>query len=329
MTAPTSIPTALATFAQDAGDAIDDASLTGTDWIRAGAIFVGSIVLAVVLARVLRRVIAHAIGPGFAAVIMSRLASYVVVLVGLFYALTALDVEVGPLIGALGLGGLVLALALQRFVENFVSSIILQARRPFTIGDTVQLDDHIGIVTDIDSRVTVLEGLDGTQIRVPNSNVIAATITNLTREPIRRSTLEVGVAYDTNLEVAHQTITAALRRVPRVRPDPEPLVNVTGFGDSSIGFSVLYWHASDVPSELAARTDLAIALHQSLDEAGISIAFPQMMVWPAANPGRPYDTVPDVVDTPYPTVQRPAGSAPGRPPLLRRGRRRRGEDSET
>ena len=69
---------------------------------------------------------------------------YLLFLIGLFYALTSLGVQVGPLTGAIGLGGLVLALALQKLVENFFSGLILQARRPFRVGDTVLLGDHLG-----------------------------------------------------------------------------------------------------------------------------------------------------------------------------------------
>ena len=120
-------------------------------------------------------------------------------LIGLSYALTVLGVRVGPLLGALGLGGLVLALALQGVVGNFVSSVILQTRRPYTVGDTVLLDGHVGVVEDIDSRTTQVRGLDGTHIRIPNVNVAGATIVNLTRNPVRRSSLAVGVAYETDL----------------------------------------------------------------------------------------------------------------------------------
>ena len=207
----------------------------------------------------------------------SRLLAYAVFVVGLTYALTVLGVRVGPLLGALGIGGLVLALALQPVVGNFVSSVILQTRRPYTVGDTVELDGRIGVVEDIDSRTTQIRALDGTHVRIPNANVVGATIVNLTREPVRRSSLAVGVAYDTDLEQASDAIYGALARVPRVLTEPVPTVYADGFGDSSIGFSVLYWHASDVPSELAARRDLVVAIHQAFAASSITIAFPQMV----------------------------------------------------
>ncbi len=277
-------------LAQSEGASLLDDPLTGGDWIRAGAVLVGSVLLAVVVSRVMRRVISRGLGAGFAAIITGRLSAYAVFLVGLSYALTSLGVRVGPLLGALGLGGLVLALALQGVVGNFVSSLLLQTRRPYTVGDTVELDGFIGTVEDIDSLTTQVKTRDGKHIRLPNANIANATIVNLTRDPIRRSELAVGVAYDTDLQRATGVIYDALERVPRVLLDPEPEVFLNGFGESSIDFVVLYWHASDVPSERAARHDLMLAIHQAFAAESITIAFPQTVVWSGqSKPGQLYD----------------------------------------
>ena len=315
----------VAVLAQSDSTPLLDDPLTSGDWIRAGAVLIGSVLLAMVVSRVLRRVVSRGLGAGFAAIVTGRLMGYAVFLVGLSYALTSLGVRVGPLLGALGLGGLVLALALQGVVGNFVSSLILQTRRPFTVGDTVDLDGHIGVVEDIDSRTTQIRGLDGTHIRVPNANVVGATIINLTREPVRRSSLAVGVAYDTDLQQATEVIYDALARVPRVLSDPEPWVNLDGFGDSSIGFTVLYWHASDVPSELTTRHDLVVAIHQAFAAESITIAFPQVVVWSGQQrPDRLYEGSVGEVRTPYLGLEQPQADPERRVPhwRLRRGLRR-------
>ncbi len=286
----------------DAEDVLLDDSLTSGDWIRAGGILVGAIVIAIATSRVARSLFGKALGSGFAAIITARLIGYLVFLIGLVYALNTLGVRVGPLLGALGLGGLVLALALQKVVENFVGALILQTRRPFTIGDTVELSDHVGVIVDIDARTTVLRGLDGSMIRIPNGEVLNTPIVNLTREQRRRSELTVGVAYDSNLDEATRALRAATSRVQRIAAHPAPQVLLRQFGTSSIDFTIYYWHQSDVPSELAATHDLVLAVHHALADAGITIAFPQMVVWPghdaAANP---YDAAPGEVFTEQPT----------------------------
>ena len=256
-----------------------DSGLTQEDWIRAAALLFGAVLLAILINRILRSVLMRVFGPGFAAIIVARLVAYVAFFSGLFYVLTELGVRVGPLLGALGLGGLVLALALQSFVENLVSGIVLQSRRPFKVGDTVRLGQYLGNVVDVDSRTVVLQALDGTWIRIPNSNVASDAIENLTRSPSRRSSVLVGVAYDSDLYAATRVLNEALTRVPRVLKDPPSSVVLNEFGESSIVFNVFYWHASDVPAELAARHDVILAVHHALASAEITIAFPQVVVW--------------------------------------------------
>ena len=283
--------------------------LSGGDWLRAGGIVVGAIVVAIAVSRIARSLLSRALGDGFAAIITSRVIAYLLFLVGLVYALNSLGIQVGPLLGALGLGGLVLALALQKVAENFVGALILQTRRPFTVGDTVELDGRVGTVVDIDSRTTVLRGLDGSQIRIPNGEVLTTAIVNLTREQFRRSELAVGLAYDSNLDDATDVLTEAVGRVARIAKSPPPWVLLRQFGSSSIDFTIFYWHQSDVPSELAATHDLVLAIHHALADAGITIAFPQMVVWPGHDAvANPYRHEPTDVDT-----QR--SSSPSRPPV--------------
>jgi len=317
-------PTTALLTRQTNSDSILSNALTASDWLTAALILISALVLAMIVSRLLRKVIAHGIGPGFASMVVARLVSYSIFVIGVFYALTTLGVRLGPLLGALGLGGLVLALALQGVVENFVSSIILQARRPFTIGDLVELDGRLGIVADVDSRTTQLRSLDGTRVSIPNASVVSSTIVNLTREPIRRSSLEVGVSYDTDLQHALATIRAAVGRASRVLGDPPAWINASGFGDSSIQFTIFYWHASDVPSELAARSDLIVAVHQALASENITIAFPQVVVWTGTEvDAGPYGHPPREVRTPFPELEKPSGQRKIRRPQRRPSTRRR------
>lgn len=290
-------------------DELVDDPLVSTDWAQAGVVMLTAIVVAIIANRVARSIGERTIGPGFATLLISRAIGYTVVLIGVIYALGGLGVRIGPLLGALGIGGLVLALALQGVVENFFGALILQSRRPFTIGDTVELGDHQGVVKDIDSRTVVLRGLDGTWIRIPNARVLGEPIVTLTTEPLRRSCLTVGVAYDTNLSRATAVVVEALGRVARVAADPPPFVVLRSFGASTIDIDVFYWHASDVLSEKAATHDVMLAIHQAFADQGITIAFPQVVVWPGHDSsGELYDAVPDSVHTQHPGV---AASAPG------------------
>lgn len=284
---------------EDAVEALQ--GLSGTDWLQAGGIMLGAIAVAIAANRIARAVVARSVGAGFGAIITARIIGYLIFLVGLVYALNRLGVRVGPLLGALGLGGLILALALQKVVENFIGALILQTRRPFTVGDTVTLADHLGVVADVDARTVVLRGLDGSMIRIPNLEVLSSAIVNLTRESARRSELNVGVAYDSNLEDATRVLSEAVGRVSRVRNKPKPQVLLRQFGESSIDFTIYYWHTSDVPSELTTTHDLMLAVHHALADEGIIIAFPQMVVWSGHDAvENPYDEMPGEVYTGQP-----------------------------
>lgn len=272
--------------------------LTGTDWVQAGAILLAAIAVAIAANRVARSIVSRSLGAGFGAIITARIIGYLFFLIGLVYALNTLGVRVGPLLGALGLSGLILALALQKVAENFIGALILQTRRPFTVGDTVELSDHVGVVTDVDARTVSLRGLDGSMIRIPNLEVLNSPIVNLTRESARRSELPVGVAYDSNLEDATRVLGEAVARVPRIRNVPEPRVLLRQFGASSIDFTIFYWHTSDIQSELATTHDLMLAVHHALADEGITIAFPQMVVWSGHDAvENPYDGNPGEVYT--------------------------------
>lgn len=302
--------------ATEESDAIVEGTVESTDWLRAGVTVVAALIGAIVLGRIVRALLSRWIGKDFASLFLGRLVAYVTFTLGVIYALTSLGVRLGPLLGALGLGGIVLALALQKPVENFFAGVILQTRRPFLVGDTVQLGEHLGVVTDIDSRTTVLRSLDGPTIRIPNATVTDGDIVNLTKEPVRRSRLDVGVIYSTDLDVATAALGIAISRVQRIAQEPAPLVMLSDFGDSSINFTIYYWHPSDVPSELATRHDLILAVHQNLTADGITIAFPQMVVWPGIDRDTPvYEQYSGPIRTELPGVDEREAS---------RGRRRSG-----
>ena len=115
--------------------------ITAWDWIHVGVILAVT-ALATQAAR--RAVMRAAAGGGHDRAwgrLLSRFLTYVIVVAGLVYSLVALRVQIGPLLGALGIGGIALAFALQDTLQNFVAGVLLQARRPIRRGDQVLLDN--------------------------------------------------------------------------------------------------------------------------------------------------------------------------------------------
>jgi len=209
---------------------------------------------------------------------MSRFAAYVVFLVGAIYSLEAVGVDLAPLLGLIGIFGLAIALALQDIFANFVAGLILLLRRPFKPGDEIGTGDHSGQVEDVNLRSVKIRQPDGVVVFVPNSDVLSNAIINFTEQGIRRTTVEVGVAYSARLEQAKSVIVDAISSIDGVVDDPRPSAFVHEFGDSSMNIAVNFWHLPSIGDEWAVRDRVAIAVKEALDSSGIEIPFPQRVI---------------------------------------------------
>ena len=252
--------------------------LTATDWLVAGATFAGFVLAAFVLRRVVERVVRRTDPEGSIARFASQMVRNLVVLVGLLYALTALGVQIGPLVGALGVTGIAIAFAVTAILENVFASVMLKTRRPNRVGDQVETQERTGTVTEINFRAVVLESFDGERVVIPSSVVMNDVIVNQTATPTRRTVLPVGVGYGSDLRRAQEVILAAASVVDGVLDTPGPQAWVTAFGESSIDLDVRFWHAADIATMFRVRSDVAMSIKAALHREGIEIPFPQRVV---------------------------------------------------
>ena len=261
-----------------AADRVLSSTLTLGDWIGAAVVFG----VAMIAARIGRGLSVRAIGRGHeeraAAQMVGRMVASVVVIGGFVYSLSVLGVRLGPLVGALGIGGVAIAFAAQSILSNFLASIILQVRRPFRPGDQVATNDCEGVVEDVNFRTVVLRTYDGERVMVPCAEVLNQPIINHTVLGRRRTTLEVGVSYNADPGDARDVLLEAVRGVDGVREQPRPEVWVESFGDSSVDLVVRFWHAPDVATMWRVRSAVAVAIKRALDQAGIEIPFPQRVL---------------------------------------------------
>ena len=258
--------------------ALKVSQLEAWDYGRGAAI----VVIALLTTRILRFTVARAAtrrgGNTMLADLLGRLGTYVILALGGIYALDTLGVAIGPVLGALGIAGIALAFALQDMVENFVAGITLQISRPFEPQDEVTIADRLGRVGRVDVRSVTLETPEGETVVLPTVDVIKNPITNHTRVGRRRTAISVGVAYGSDLDRAKSVIVEVVRPIPSVLDDPPPEAFLTGFGDSSIDFEVLVWHHSTVVDEMRTRNDVVLAIYKALNDAQITIPFPQRVV---------------------------------------------------
>ena len=224
-----------------------------------------------------RRSLFRSVAPnGFIAELLGGLVHILVLLLGLFLALSLLDATsiIGTVLGAAGIVGLAVGFAVRDTVENYIASILLSLRTPFLARDYVRIDEHEGHVARLTSRATVLISLDGNHIRIPNATVYKATIVNYTRDPARRFAFTVGVDTDLDLEAAQQVALDAVHGVNGVLEEPPAKVIVDELGDSNVSLRVLAWVDQRESDFFKARGVAIRHVKQAFDEAGIVMPEP-------------------------------------------------------
>ncbi|HET7877067.1 MAG TPA: mechanosensitive ion channel family protein [Methylomirabilota bacterium] len=203
-----------------------------------------------------------------------------VFMVGLLVLLSALGIHITPILAALGVGGLAVALALQDTLTNLFAGIQLLADRLIRVGDYVKVGDNVeGFVLDVGWRSTRIRSLANNVIVVPNQTVARATITNYDLpEPRLGLGLKVSVDYSADPDQVEKLLLDEVNRaagqVPGLLPDPAPSVSlIPGFGEYSLDFTVGY-HVERFVDQYHVQHELRKRILQRLHREGIVIPVP-------------------------------------------------------
>lgn len=206
---------------------------------------------------------------------VSTILHYLILFLGFLAAIAAVGIDLSKfalLIGAFGVG---LGFGLQNIIENFSSGLILLFERPVKVGDTIQFNDHLGNLQQIGLRASVVRTFDGADIIVPNGQLISQEVTNWTLSDARRRIdLDVGVEYGSSMEQVIELLENVGKNHPAIDGEPAPRAIFVSFGDNSLDFQLRVWtHIQD--TWVVTKSELAVEIYKTLDQAGIGIPFPQ------------------------------------------------------
>lgn len=147
----------------------------------------------------------------------------------------------GGLLAGAGIGAIIFGFAFKDIGENFLAGIILALKRPFEIGDIIEIDGHKGNVKDLDLRLTHLRNVEGKDIYIPNSSIIKNTLINYTKDGNLRINFMIGIAPECEIGLTRSLIMAYLDQNKEILKLPEPNVIVQELGEFTTDLQVLFW----------------------------------------------------------------------------------------
>ncbi len=203
-----------------------------------------------------------------------------VAILGVLIILGKWGVQIAPLLGALGIGGLAIALALNSSLSNVFAGIQLLLDRSVNVGDKVQLESgEMGVLLDIGLRTTMMKTYDNEVISLPNSQLANARIKNFTKPDASiRVSVNFAVAYGSDVAEVKRIVLDAISQLDDILQEPGPQVLFLNMGDFSLDMSARVW-VDDYGKQFARKLEMTELIYNTLNESGIEIPFPTRTVY--------------------------------------------------
>jgi MscS family membrane protein len=218
----------------------------------------------------------------------ARFAKIVIILIGVLGVLGTMGVNISAAVAGLGVGGIAVALAAQRSLENLFGGVSLFADRPVRVGDFCRYEGEVGTVEEIGLRSTRIRTLDRTVVTIPNAEFSNLRLENYALRDRMRLLTTIGVRYETTPDQLRYLL-AQLREIllahPRVTAEPAR-VRFVSFGAFSLDIEVFaYVDAHERSDFLAVQEDLFLLFMQAVSDAGTGFAFPSTTTYVGRDEG--------------------------------------------
>lgn len=213
--------------------------------------------------------------------LIKRISYYSIFLLFIFSALLELGFNLSILLGAASVLTVAVGFASQTSASNFISGIFLMAERSFVIGDVIRVGGTTGEVLSIDLLSVKIRTFDNLFVRLPNESLIKSEVTTLTKFPIRRLDIKIGVAYKENISRVKAILEKVAFDNPLCLEEPKPLYIFQGFEDSSLSMQLSIWATRENFIEL--KNTMHEEIKNAFDEENIEIPFPHLSIYTGNN----------------------------------------------
>lgn len=210
-------------------------------------------------------------------VLLKRGVFYGIMILMFMSALRELGFDLSVVLGAAGILSVAIGFASQTSASNLISGLFLMMERPFSIGDIIRVEQTTGEVISIDLLSVKIRTFDNLFVRVPNESMIKSQVTTLTRFPIRRADLKVGIAYKEDIEKVKGILTAVADINPLCLNEPAPLFILLGFGSSSVDIQFSIWAKRE--NFLQLKNEIYQQIKEAFDKNDIEIPFPHLSLY--------------------------------------------------
>lgn len=206
---------------------------------------------------------------------------YLIFTLFVFSALLELGFNLNVLLGAASVLTVAIGFASQTSASNFISGIFLMAERSFMIGDVIKVGSTVGEVLSIDLLSVKIRTFDNLFVRLPNEALIKSEVTTLTKFPIRRLDMKIGVAYKENIKRVKDILEKVAFDNPLCLEEPKPLYIFQGFEDSSLSLQFSVWAKRE--NFLDLKNSMYEDIKNAFDAENIEIPFPHLSLYAGNN----------------------------------------------
>ncbi len=208
-----------------------------------------------------------------------KVVNIVFVLLGILWVLNTWNINITPYLAGLGIGGLVLGLALQDSLKNILGGVSLILDKTFAVGDKIRLESgELGEIVDIGLRSTRLKNYDNQIVVIPNGQMANAKIINYVQpNPRIRVVVNFGVEYGTKVERVKKVVLPVLKKLKGISKKPYMDVVFTEMGDFALLFQARFW-VDDYREAYNKKLEATEKIYAALEKAKVGIAFPTQTI---------------------------------------------------